>query len=149
MSRRLGHTGWYMDCAGCGDCCDPVWLPYSKEMLTTTVAMNSDGDAHDLGEDATFVLAHMTPMDPQPAQPSGETGSGIAWSCDAWDPSTRQSTAHDDRPPMCRAYPWYGQPAADTVAALLPRCSHRWDVAPAERGPLSGRLLPLWPVEAA
>jgi len=28
-----------------------------------------------------------------------------AYQCDRFDPASRLCTAHDDRPPICRAYP--------------------------------------------
>jgi Fe-S-cluster containining protein len=137
-----------MDCAGCGDCCDPVWLPYGEEILAGAQAMNAPGRSSSLGEDAQWVVDHMKPLALQPVARPGAAADATAWACDALDPVTRVCTAHELRPPMCRGYPWYGRPAGRNADALLPGCSHHWDLEPGSRGELSGRLLPLWPVGA-
>jgi Fe-S-cluster containining protein len=135
-----------MDCAGCGDCCDPVWLPYGEEMIIDALAADKIGQPSSLGEDAQWVAHHMKPLNPQPVARAGAAQGSTAWACDALDQVTRLCTAQSLRPPMCRGYPWYDRTAGTTADALLPGCSHHWDLEPGERGELSGRLLPLWPV---
>jgi Fe-S-cluster containining protein len=78
-------------CSACGDCCDPVWYPLGgadiRQSATTT------GSA-----DLAFAAAHW--------HPTGERSEGMyAYRCDGFDAATRLCTAHDDRPPICRAYP--------------------------------------------
>lgn len=148
-----------MDCAGCGDCCDPVWLGMTGLELAHDLAIIAAGRRASTADGETnlrFIAEHMVPLAAQPetyVDGLPAAGSGmVAWKCDAFDPATRRCTAHDTRPPICRGYPWYGDaPPADTDAkgaALYPGCSHRWDLEPGARGDLAGRLLPLWPVSA-
>ena len=141
-----------MDCAGCGSCCDPVWLELDALELATLLARmqagarvsSADGEAN-----LRFIGEHMVPLAEQPetyldggpAATSGHT----AWSCDRYDPVAKLCTAHDDRPPICRGWPWYGDPPY-AMSSMPGECSHQWDREPGERGPLPGRLLPLWPV---
>jgi Fe-S-cluster containining protein len=65
--------------------------------------------------------------------------------CDAFDPATRLCTAHEDRPPVCRGYPWYGEdPAGSSRAlALYPECSYLIDAPPSLRPEGSRPLIPL------
>jgi Fe-S-cluster containining protein len=45
-----------------------------------------------------FAAAHWSP--------TGERADGMhAYSCDRFDRASRLCTAHDERPPICRAYP--------------------------------------------
>jgi Fe-S-cluster containining protein len=49
-------------------------------------------------EDVVFAAAHW--------HPTGERAAEMyAYQCDRFDPVSRQCTAHDERPPICRAYP--------------------------------------------
>lgn len=47
--------------------------------------------------------------------------------CRHFDPDTRRCTDYDNRPAMCRDYPWYGG-AVNFSAALPPTCSFRADI---------------------
>jgi Fe-S-cluster containining protein len=49
------------------------------------------------------------------------------YSCDQFDPESRRCTAYADRPPMCRDYPWYGDPA-DPAKALPDTCTHLTEI---------------------
>ena len=65
--------------------------------------------------------------------------------CDAFDPATRLCTAQENRPPVCRDYPWYGKdPAGSGSGPLLYReCSYLADVAPDQRPDGARPLIPL------
>ena len=59
--------------------------------------------------DLIFAAAHWTA--------TGERRAGMhAYQCDRFDTTTRLCTAHDDRPPICRAYPI-------AINVLPPRCT--------------------------
>lgn len=47
--------------------------------------------------------------------------------CDRFDVETRRCTDYDNRPAVCRGYPWYGSPP-DPNKALPPTCSFRAEV---------------------
>src|SRR5436189_20274 len=77
-------------CTACGDCCDPVWYPLGpadiRQSASTTAA-----------EDLVFAAAHWTAT-------GDVTADGMhAYECDRFDAESRLCTAHDERPPICRA----------------------------------------------
>jgi Fe-S-cluster containining protein len=96
-------------CSACGACCDPVWYSLGpadvRQSAVTTGA-----------EDLVFAAAHWHPT-------GRRNADGMhAYACDRFDPVSRLCTAHDTRPPICRAYPVAGN--------LLPEpCAYRADPA--------------------
>jgi Fe-S-cluster containining protein len=146
-------------CARCGECCTRIWLtedprPWSTSALEgvpdpgtedgwaywleygwkrerdeALSRYNPDGN---LRRNADFVAAYFA-----------ETCDGY-WTCDAYDPEHGECTAHDDRPPLCRRYPWYGEePSADRAGHMQKQCSYLADL-PRDQRPENARpLIPL------
>jgi Fe-S-cluster containining protein len=82
--------------------------------------------------DADFIAAHFA-----------EHCDGL-WTCDAYDPEHGTCTAHEDRPPLCRDYPWYGeQPSPDRAAHFSRQCSYLADLPPDQRPDGARPLIPL------
>ena len=137
------------ECNGCGDCCDPVAIIYSQELVRrltpkqrrTLLAARS----------VRWILEELVPipfdvgMAESPHLTSGKTtveveGFGTVtigthfYRCTNLDPETRRCNAYDDRPPECSGYPWYdGTPDAYDAsmkrATPLPaRCSFNADL---------------------
>ena len=103
------------ECSRCGDCCDPVWYPYGPADLRQ---LNERVDSPDV----RFAVAHW--------RATGEQrDDGHAYTCDFFDATTRLCTAHDERPPICRGYPWYDEPPARRLVVLPVQCSYRADLA--------------------
>ena len=89
-------------CTACGDCCDPIWYP-----LGPADVRQSAGTTH--AADLVFAADHWTA--------TGERRDGMhAYQCDRFDAASRLCTAHDERPPICRAYPI-------ALNLLPPRCT--------------------------
>lgn len=82
-------------CNACGACCDPVVANFDLDEEPRT------GTDLDAGESWDFAVEHWTKL--------GSEGAEVYYRCDAFDPETRLCTAHDDRPPICSGYPWYGR----------------------------------------
>lgn len=102
------------ECNGCGDCCAAVTLSKAN---AEAVLDRIDGD----GPNMSFIREHWTIT-----REMADGGWELA--CDRFDPDARRCTAYDERPPICRDYPWYGrEPGSHT--ALLPRCGFWLDVA--------------------
>jgi len=100
-------------CTACGDCCDPVWYPWSAADIRQAAARGTS-------RDLVFITAHW--------RPTGERRHGLhAYACDAFDPQSRLCTAHADRPPICRGYPWYDAPPGSRPVELPVRCAFRAD----------------------
>ena len=83
-------------------------------------------------EDATFILQHWHDL-----------GDGDSL-CDRFDPETRLCMAHDERPPICQDFPYYGENTAQKVIDSLGegdlRCSF-WADVPKEQWPKGVRPL--------
>jgi hypothetical protein len=109
---------------GCGRCCDPVvtWFDPNGEMN---------------GPSAPFVREHWR------VRETGVNAQNRQWwfsDCDRFDPTTRRCLAHDERPPICSGYPWYGgrNSVRQEPHPLDPGCAFNEDVP--------GLLLPLFVV---
>jgi Fe-S-cluster containining protein len=78
-------------CTSCGDCCDPIWYPLGPADLRQSASTTRS-------EDLVFAAAHWAA--------TGDSRDGMhAYQCDRFDVDSRLCTAHDERPPICRAYP--------------------------------------------
>jgi len=125
------------DCARCGDCCDPVILTHTKRQVR-------EGG----GPSAPFILANWRRISRAEAarrRPGLEAFQGDGYryyECAAFDPETRLCGARDDRPPVCRGFPWYGQEPNAGRLGSLSRCSFWADIPPAQR-PEGVQLHPL------
>jgi len=112
------------ECNRCGECCENMPLNLTKRQLRAVLAEASGdaGDAaqRDLEENARFILGHW--------HRSGGGGTRTRYSCDAFDPASRLCTAHDERPPICRGFPWYDRPPGTRKVRLPASCSFNADV---------------------
>ena len=123
---------------GCGACCDPVVLPYSQ----TEVAQHLPGQIQS-AEDRRFVIEDLTPMRRRDGlqrasylssgvtvmgSPGSPGGALLAWSffyeCRHFDRETRRCLNYENRPPLCRSYPWYDD-GPDPAKALPESCVYR------------------------
>ena len=148
-------------CAQCGSCCTHIWLTVDPRKWSTRALANIPDPRTDEGwaywlehsnyadenrddairrynpdgrmrADADFVAAHWT-----------ENCDGY-WTCDAYDPERGTCTAHEDRPPLCRDYPWYGrEPDAEGASHLYKQCSYLADLPPDQRPEGARPLIPL------
>lgn len=108
----MGSAG--TQCTACGDCCDPVWYPWSPADLRQRSARPDTPD-----------LRLMT----QHWRPTGERRGDLhGYVCDFFDPVSRRCAAHDARPPICRGYPWYGAAPGVRTVELPARCAFRADL---------------------
>lgn len=146
------------ECARCGDCCEhitfSVWRFKQQDRVRKFLAAPDPSDDHkwetwwkrtgtwddgsrahaiDTWYDAHFIAQHWLNLGDDDA------------TCDMFDPVSRLCTAHDQRPPVCRDFPWYGappkpgatlNPSLDGGSASL-RCSFWVDVPRSE-----------WPTDA-
>jgi Fe-S-cluster containining protein len=102
-------------CSACGDCCDPVWYPEGPADLRQRAARARPGS------ELAFLAEHWHPTGARREDLHGYT-------CDRFDPRTRLCTAHDERPPICRGYPWYDAAPGRRLVVLPARCAFRADV---------------------
>ena len=112
----------------CGDCCDPVWYPFGPADIRQSAATTRAADL-------VFAAAHWH------ATGERDDDGRHAYRCDRFDRETRLCTAHDERPPICRGYPWYDdvhRGASDRAGprqlVVLPaRCAFREELEPPAR----------------
>jgi Fe-S-cluster containining protein len=91
-------------CTACGDCCDPIWYPLGPADIRQSASTTHAADL-------IFATANW--------RATGARTDGMhAYQCDRFDRTTRLCTAHEDRPPICRAYPIF-------VNVLPTRCTVR------------------------
>lgn len=124
------------ECARCGDCCDPVILPFHPTERATARLADPDADLSDKNrEDYNFMIAHWRPI--RAVTETDAEGDLIAYyevRCDMFDKEKRLCGAHESRPPICRNFPWYGRAEDDVegrapvAESLSPRCSFNADV---------------------
>lgn len=117
----------------CGQCCNPVMLPYSQ--LEAQLAGDEiDADTlrwvlHDLTRipyrEGLALAPHLRGRSLCNAQ--GEATSPIFYRCRHFDVETRSCTNYDNRPDVCRGFPWYDQ-EPHPAKTLPPDCSYWEDI---------------------
>lgn len=127
-----------LGCARCGDCCETIWLPVRVSETLAEWAAKTPEQQAELGPapNHDFLLAHWHEQE--------RSEGSVRYACDAFDPVHRICTAHADRPPICRDFPWYGGEPGDLAGtAISNRCSYWLDVPRVQRPDDARPLLPL------
>ncbi|MBU1050297.1 YkgJ family cysteine cluster protein [Candidatus Bipolaricaulota bacterium] len=90
-----------MACRQCGDCCDPILLRATKCEIRADRSLEGDD----------FILEHWhrvskaIAFQKRPILRESHYKGRRYYICDRFDTTTRRCSAHDDRPPICRAFP--------------------------------------------
>ena len=128
-------------CTGCGGCCNPVTLPrhsVTKSRIKGEPEWQfSAPDGDDPERCKTWVRDDLRRISQGEAlrrrpslaiDPSWNRGV-FFYECRHYDSALRQCRDYENRPSICRGFPWYGkEPIADTLEAL-PDCGYREDLA--------------------
>lgn len=105
-------------CNGCGDCCDPVPLPFTKAEARRRNLHPSE---------RRWVLTRLRRISRAEAlrrRPSLSPATGrFYYECRDFDPVARRCMAYETRPPVCRNYPWYGNDPEPAKLDYLERCA--------------------------
>ena len=147
------------DCNGCGACCEPYAMMYSPADIDR-LAARIDPD------ELAFMREHLTPMKRRDGRRMAPWNSGFTefvdadghpqliashyYKCDRYDPVAKVCTDYDNRPDVCRGFPWYGR-GPDPSRLLPPTCSYRTDIGqPVEPVPVAAptRRVPAVPRSA-
>lgn len=142
-------------CSRCGDCCEAIpfnrSLDYMRERIKAYqdwAFYYSNNPDYEPGEneptleqtkknyeDATFIVKHWTRIEKEEAvglMPLLSDQKKYFYTCNMLDKETRLCTAHDERPPVCRDYPWYDRkPSGKSLVSK--RCGFWYDVDEEER----------------
>lgn len=134
-------------CNGCGSCCHPVVLPFTK----------AEAAASDIPADIKWWVAEiLTPMSPKEAKRLEphlfarphlsldiDRMTPFFYRCGWFDEEERVCTNYEGRPEGCRTFPWKtGRPKPG--ANLPPSCSFNADIGqpvvlgPTRKGPAPG-----------
>lgn len=117
------------ECNSCGSCCDPV--TFQGDVVVNGL----------VGDDRAFMEANFTEVDAEEAhrrrpwlsvKQLEECGFRF-FNCAFFDPYTRQCTAYDARPNMCKNFPWYSRGPNPRSLNGLPYCSFWEDLPLADR----------------
>lgn len=144
------------ECNGCGQCCDPVVLPFTQREIMATLPSQ-----HEHPADREHMLHDLIPISRREGLARAPyLSGGVTWAsidggrsfletrsvfyeCRHFDRETRRCRIYERRPPMCRDYPWYGDPP-DGSKALPPDCSYIEDVPEELRHPQMRERLRMW-----
>jgi hypothetical protein len=96
--------------------------------------------------DDAFIAQHWRPVS------AWTDEAGVTWlvmRCDAFDQGSRLCQTPDDRPPVCRGYPWYtDSPSADRAAEMPHHCSFLSELPPSQRPDGARPLIPITVISA-
>lgn len=116
-------------CNQCGACCRVLTLQQSPEELQATAALTG---ALGIPSDAGFAAQHWhaltrdEAMRRNPFYTSRLPADAHLYSCDRLGEDGR-CMAYDERPLVCRGYPWYDQPPRDMELADQD-CGYFYDI---------------------
>lgn len=132
------------ECNGCGACCHPFTMPVTPQQLRGFARRITDG---------AWMVEHLTPIrrrDGMAMAPWSDgyderldddgtpyLVAGSYYRCDNYDETTRRCLDYNNRPSICRQYPWVdGIP--QPTAKLPPTCSFNADIGlPVEPVPVA------------
>jgi len=116
-------------CNRCGACCRVLTLEQSPEEVQAMAAVTT---VLGIPSDHQFAAVHWHPLTRAEALRRNPFYVGCLaadahlYSCDQLGPDGR-CQAYEDRPLVCRGYPWYAQPVRDMELAD-PDCGYFYDV---------------------
>lgn len=124
-------------CARCGLCCTGITMVADFDPVTYDPTPGTDAEI-----DIAFILKHWTKSAAEDDPAASDAWP--TWSCDKFDPVHALCTAHEDRPPVCSGYPWYGkEPGPERAAKLYNCCSYLADLPPGDRPEDAWPLIPI------
>ena len=122
------------ECTGCGACCRVLTLEQSPEEIQQMAVLTR---LLGIPSDHQFAARHWRPLTRDEAMARNPfytsrlpTGAHL-YTCDRLGDDGR-CLAYDERPLVCRGYPWYDQPPR-AMALADPECGYRVDLPEGER----------------
>lgn len=124
-------------CSGCGQCCEAIPLATTQEEVRKKLPFEIDARTR------RWILEELVPISAKEARRIAPWRTDDAvqmgpqgwivdyptyYRCRNYDPETRLCSSHDDLPPTCKEYPYYGHGRPMPGMHLPPRCSFRADV---------------------
>lgn len=125
------------ECSGCGSCCSPITLAFTQEDVRRLLPAQMDARTR------RWILHELVPISRREGKArspwtdhaamhirAGKFDPGYShfYECRNFDRTTRRCTAYEDRPDVCRDYPYYGAKTLQPNIALPAWCSFRADI---------------------
>lgn len=95
-NRALGSST--SDCNG--SCCERFYLPWTPETVKELKDNIDSGEPNEYHEDTEMIVNMVIPLE------SDDSTGGWWYTCKHWDRDTRLCTVYEQRPYMCREYPY-------------------------------------------
>lgn len=127
-----------LGCAECGDCCDPVKVPF--DAWTRTVEQARQYAAEDVSQDHLGNWADYLFLASR-CRPVGVSDGQVLLRCANYDREHRRCRDYENRPPLCQRFPWYGEEPHGGLVEL--HCSFLLDVPAGQRPEGARPLIPL------
>ena len=120
---------------GCGMCCMAIRLNVEPALYDSQAEVVKDNPAalEEMSEDWRHILTHFHRITREEAvrinpHLKGWRNKGCSfYTCDWFDAESRLCTHHDERPPVCRKYPFYGG-ALSPDKWYTPDCGYAEDI---------------------
>ncbi len=116
----------------CGACCDPVVLPYTRLEAMTDPRISpaerrwAQDSLSPMGDKEGYAkMPHL--RRPDMVDQFGAPARPFFFRCRKFDSQTRECTDYENRPAVCRGFPWGGGPPRPDAALPL-QCSFRADL---------------------
>jgi Fe-S-cluster containining protein len=123
------------ECNGCGACCRVIMLEQSPEDVRQMAALTR---VLGIPSDHVFAAEHWRPLTREEAMARNPFYTSRLrpdvhlYACDRLGPDGR-CLAYEERPLVCRGYPWYGEPPKAMPLADA-ECGYRVDLPPDDTG---------------
>ena len=116
------------ECAQCGMCCEAIPINFTKKKMREDPELS-------IMESPKFILKHWRRISKKEAQRRlpGIGSHQVYYECLKYDSENKLCTAHDEKPPVCRDFPWYGKDPTP-LGIYLPKCSF-WNDVPQDLWP--------------
>lgn len=135
------------ECNGCGSCCDPVMMGMAQHDVVTMLPSVAERRFGITPEDYRWIRDDLVPMPRReglaksPWLTQGGTTMAIIqgepvmmlslfYSCRRFDPVERRCTDYDNRPPICRTFPYMDDGMPIDAKTLPHWCGYREDAEP-------------------
>lgn len=130
------------ECNGCGQCCEVIALSYRPDQADLLhIRGEIPKDEAEWAKNCLVPMSRRTVKELQPdllhlmvpppwlVNEKLKRGEVIPYyySCNNWDPETKQCMDYENRPALCRGFPWFDKPPS-RLKYLPTQCSFRADV---------------------
>lgn len=133
-------------CNMCGKCCEAIHIPHSMEKVKRIASIGYSADAKFIAEnwipisrEEAFTINPYLAAKAKEEHAGQLLNEGHYYTCTKLDKETKLCTVHEERPPICSGYPWYGKMPNIHEVLYDENCSYKVDIED-ERARLKAEL---------